>query len=453
MKRGREADSEDDVFTKSGAETLDYVDSEGDGSEFDSDGLADHESDGDEDNEDDDSNGDEDDEISGEEEVEDDEEMENTENEKRNIAEVEEVEKEYIELRQEEQMEDILPGPISQVVILDNSYHVSTDVWEGVDRGPLECICGDHSSSITPFPIVTCQVTILLPQLLFTSALWDKTLELRFLLQKAFSNSNRLPQDPIRSSFCDSYSETSEAYSDLITTSKKTLDSIQKLQEALLEKNPTITQGADGTSGKNTKQLKASENLIAEEDQEWSKISEMQSRIVSFRNKSVDKWQRRTQVTTGATAIKGKLQAFNQSISDQVSAYMRDPSRMVNGMQQRRSAIAIFGTDPETSNITKEEEVNGDPELLDDSEFYQQLLKEFFETIDPTSSEAAFYALKRMQTKKRKVVDQRASKSRKIRYHVLEKIVNFMAPRSMNLPPVAPKLFENLFGLKVQKAA
>ncbi|KAL1807436.1 hypothetical protein ACET3Z_024426 [Daucus carota] len=416
MKRGREADCEDDVFTSQGAETLDYEDSEGDGSEFDSDGLADHESDGDEDNEDDgfkddDSDGDDDDEISGEEEVEDDEEMENAKNEERNIAEVEELEKEYMELRHEEQ--DLLKNLRRQK---------DEDVLKG------QAVKNQK-------------------------ALWDKTLELRFLLQKAFSNSNRLPQDPIRSSFCDSSSETSEAYSDLITTSKKTLDSIQKLQEALLEKNPTITQGADGTSGKNTKQLKASENLMAEEDQEWSKISEMQSRIVSFRNKAVDKWQRRTQVTTGAAAIKGKLQAFNQSISDQVSAYMRDPSRMVNGMQQRRSAIAIFGTDPETSNITKEEEVNGDPELLDDSEFYQQLLKEFFETIDPTSSEAAFYALKRMQTKKRKVVDQRASKSRKIRYHVHEKIVNFMAPRPMNLPPMAPKLFENLFGLKVQKAA
>ncbi|XP_017219576.1 uncharacterized protein LOC108196688 isoform X1 [Daucus carota subsp. sativus] len=416
MKRGREADCEDDVFTSQGAETLDYEDSEGDGSEFDSDGLADHESDGDEDNEDDgfkddDSDGDEDDEISGEEEVEDDEEMENAKNEERNIAEVEELEKEYMELRHEEQ--DLLKNLRRQK---------DEDVLKG------QAVKNQK-------------------------ALWDKTLELRFLLQKAFSNSNRLPQDPIRSSLCDSSSETSEAYSDLITTSKKTLDSIQKLQEALLEKNPTITQGADGTSGKNTKQLKASENLMVEEDQEWSKISEMQSRIVSFRNKAVDKWQRRTQVTTGAAAIKGKLQAFNQSISDQVSAYMRDPSRMVNGMQQRRSAIAIFGTDPETSNITKEEEVNGDPELLDDSEFYQQLLKEFFETIDPTSSEAAFYALKRMQTKKRKVVDQRASKSRKIRYHVHEKIVNFMAPRPMNLPPMAPKLFENLFGLKVQKAA
>jgi len=33
----------------------------------------------------------------------------------------------------------------------------------------------------------------------------------------------------------------------------------------------------------------------------------------------------------------------------------------------------------------------GDPELLDDSEFYQQLLKEFFETVDPSSSGRQFY--------------------------------------------------------------
>lgn len=35
-------------------------------------------------------------------------------------------------------------------------------------------------------------------------------------------------------------------------------------------------------------------------------------RIASFRDKSIDKWQRKTQVTTGAAAIKGKLHAFNQ---------------------------------------------------------------------------------------------------------------------------------------------
>ncbi|XP_063936210.1 protein MAIN-LIKE 1-like [Daucus carota subsp. sativus] len=37
------------------------------------------------------------------------------------------------------EMEDILPGPSSRVVITDNAYHVSDNVWRGTDRGPLEC--------------------------------------------------------------------------------------------------------------------------------------------------------------------------------------------------------------------------------------------------------------------------------------------------------------------------
>ncbi|XP_059633879.1 uncharacterized protein LOC132276465 isoform X2 [Cornus florida] len=284
-------------------------------------------------------------------------------------------------------------------------------------------------------------------------ALWDKTLEFRFLLQKAFSSSNRLPQEPFRSLFCDCNNGVKEAYSDLITSSNKTLDSLLELQEALFEKNPSIAQATDGNSGKSSKHSEASMNSNVEGDEEWSQISQMQLRIASFRDKSVDKWQRKTQVTTGAAAIKGKLQAFNQNISEQVAAYMRDPSRMIKGMQQRRSAAAVFGTVPDAVGNAKEEDLqaDGDPELLDDSEFYQQLLKEFFETFDPTSSETAFYALKRLQTRKRKIVDRRASKSRKIRYNVHEKIVNFMAPQPMDLPPMAPKLFENLFGLKTQQ--
>lgn len=36
--------------------------------------------------------------------------------------------------------------------------------------------------------------------------------------------------------------------------------------------------------------------------------------------------------------------------------------------------------------FVQENQVEGDPELVEDAEFYQQLLKEFFETIDPASS-------------------------------------------------------------------
>ncbi|KAL5794992.1 hypothetical protein ACOSP7_003586 [Xanthoceras sorbifolium] len=287
-------------------------------------------------------------------------------------------------------------------------------------------------------------------------ALWDKTLEFRFLLQKAFSSSNRLPQEPVRSSFSVSDEGVGKAYSDLITSSKKTLDSLLELQEALLEKNPSIAQALDGNSGQSSmKHSKDSKNLDVEGDDEWLQVSQMHKRIASFRDKSIDKWQRKTQVTTGAAAIKGKLHAFNQNISEQVAAFMRDPSRMIKQMQQRRSTVGVFEAVHGGADNTKGEEAHtdGDPELLDDSEFYQQLLKEFFETIDPTSSETAFYAIKKLQTKKRKIVDRRASKSRKIRYNVHEKIVNFMAPLPMDLPPMAPKLFENLFGSKTRKPA
>ncbi|XP_076920039.1 uncharacterized protein LOC143581051 [Bidens hawaiensis] len=285
-------------------------------------------------------------------------------------------------------------------------------------------------------------------------ALWDKTLEFRFLLQKSYSTSNRLPQEPVRSSFCNSNEEVKEAYSDLIDSTKKTLDSILKLQETLVEKNPlimdAIEEGDAGQYPKSVDDLKDSNEVV----EEWFQISQMQSRIAPFRNTSVDKWQRKTQVTSGAAGMKNKFQAFNQNISEQVSSYMRDPSRMIKGMQQRRSVVPVFG-DVSNSTLNKDEAINadGDPELLDDSEFYQQLLREFFETVDAGSSESAFYALKRLQTKKRKIVDRRASKSRKIRYHVHEKIVNFMAPEPMNIPPMAPMLFENLFGLKTMKPA
>jgi protein AATF/BFR2 len=49
--------------------------------------------------------------------------------------------------------------------------------------------------------------------------------------------------------------------------------------------------------------------------------------------------------------------------------------------------------------------------------------------------------------KKRKKVDRRASKGRKLRYQVMEKLVHFMAPVERTEPPtLANQLFANLFG-------
>ncbi|KDD71880.1 hypothetical protein H632_c4240p0, partial [Helicosporidium sp. ATCC 50920] len=81
-----------------------------------------------------------------------------------------------------------------------------------------------------------------------------------------------------------------------------------------------------------------------------------------------------------------------------------------------------------------------DPETFDDSEFYSFLLKEFIESSGNT--DASLYSV----PKKRKVVDHRASKGRKLRYHVHQKLVNFMAPVEVEEPAFADQLFSNLFG-------
>ncbi|WJX12047.1 hypothetical protein P8452_02893 [Trifolium repens] len=158
--------------------------------------------------------------------------------------------------------------------------------------------------------------------------------------------------------------------------------------EALIAKNPTVTQAINGLE-RSSKDVEVSNDLDDNLDQEWSQISRMHNSMAVFRDKSINKWQTMTQVPTDAAAIKGKLHAFNQDISNQVAAYMRDPSRMIKQMQLRRSAVKILGSDAEVNTSTNEAETlaDGDPELLDDSEFYQQLLKEFFETVDPSSSE------------------------------------------------------------------
>jgi protein AATF/BFR2 len=86
-------------------------------------------------------------------------------------------------------------------------------------------------------------------------------------------------------------------------------------------------------------------------------------------------------------------------------------------------------------------ELLGAPETYQDGEFYQALLGEFLES----STDQSSHKIHR-EPKNRKIVDRRASKGRKIRYHVHEKLVNFMTPDEADVPEYASRIFANLFG-------
>ena len=69
---------------------------------------------------------------------------------------------------------------------------------------------------------------------------------------------------------------------------------------------------------------------------------------------------------------------------------------------------------------------------------------------DPLMTTLRITQLKELQKKKKKIVDTRASKGRKVRYKVMEKIQNFMAaePRGNWHSEMAQELFASLFGAK-----
>ena len=78
---------------------------------------------------------------------------------------------------------------------------------------------------------------------------------------------------------------------------------------------------------------------------------------------------------------------------------------------------------------TSQESRPTDTEVFDDSDFYAQLLRDLIDNagiMETGASNAASDAL--MSRKRKRNVDVRASKGRRLRYEVMEKVQNFMPP-------------------------
>lgn len=92
-----------------------------------------------------------------------------------------------------------------------------------------------------------------------------------------------------------------------------------------------------------------------------------------------------------------------------------------------------------------------DAEIFDDGDHYQDILRELIErkatatdATDPVAMGRHWVELSKLRSKVKRKVDTRASKGRKIRYHVHEKLVNFMAP-DPNLHPSSDQAKDDLF--------
>uniref|UniRef100_A0A9L0T5V6 Apoptosis antagonizing transcription factor n=1 Tax=Equus caballus TaxID=9796 RepID=A0A9L0T5V6_HORSE len=318
-------------------------------------------------------------------------------------------------------------------------------------------------------------------------ALWDQLLEGRIKLQKALLTTNQLPQPDVFPIFKDKGGpEFASALKNSHKALKALLRSLVDLQEELLFQYPDTRYLVDGTKPKveSEEEISSEDEELVEEKQRRRRAPAkrklamddypgfMAKRFADFtvyRNHTLQKWHDKTKLASGKLG-KG-FGAFERSILTQIDHILMDKERLLRRTQTKRSVYRVLGK-PEPAAQPVPESLPGQPEILpeapanahlkdldeeifDDDDFYHQLLRELIErktsSLDPNDQVAMgrqWLAIQKLRSKIHKKVDRKASKGRKLRFHVLSKLLSFMAPidhTTMN-DDARSELYRSLFG-------
>lgn len=170
----------------------------------------------------------------------------------------------------------------------------------------------------------------------------------------------------------------------------------------------------------------------------------------NHRDATIRKWYDKTRLAVN------KNNSVQHTVLDQINYHLSDKEKLIKRTQLKRSNYEILGLKNETDkNDETESKEEYNKEIFDDDDFYHQLLRELIELkssdiTDPVQLGRQWIQLQNMRSKMKRKIDTRATKGRKIRYVVHNKLVNFMAPYDENLwtEEAKTELYNTLFGKK-----
>ncbi|XP_018412279.1 PREDICTED: protein AATF [Nanorana parkeri] len=313
--------------------------------------------------------------------------------------------------------------------------------------------------------------------------IWDQLLEGRIKIQKALLSANQLPQHDTLALFKEKGgTELLTPLMNSYKALKELMRSLVQLQDELLFQFPETRYLIDGKkcNADSDEEIPSDEEEMEKSDSETLKnkgapkrklnISEypefMAKRFADFRayrNTTLQKWHDKTKLSG---KISKGLGGSDRSILVQIEQIMMDKGRLLRRTQTKRSHYRILGkTEPDShlpEHVPDEamEKSNApikelDEDIFDDDDFYHQLLRELIErrtsSVDPNDQVAMgrqWLTIQKLRSKIKKKVDTKASKGRKVRYHVHSKLVSFMAPighSTMN-DEARTELYQSLFG-------
>ncbi|PVI00979.1 TRAUB-domain-containing protein [Periconia macrospinosa] len=178
----------------------------------------------------------------------------------------------------------------------------------------------------------------------------------------------------------------------------------------------------------------------------WDTIKLSESGSMKHRKTIMEKWSAKTRGVS-AMPSKGQLNAgAQQTLTEVLDSQLANSTHLVARTHMPRSCAPLQSASSKPV---------ADPNIYDDADFYGLLLKELLEqrSADLASNGTAEFVVQApwqvaRDAKTKKVVDTKASKGRRLRYTVHEKLQNFMAPEERGTwgERQREELFSSLFG-------
>lgn len=254
---------------------------------------------------------------------------------------------------------------------------------------------------------------------------FDALLNARIKLQKGLTATNQLTEaQPDVDADTDAFKSAESAALTLWSTLEDlrlTLVDAQTTDESKKRKRPSPATPSTSTSSL------------------WKRMADLESDSVTHRRAVLDKWSLKvrganaTTLANSKTKLLGSAAGKQQTITAVLDAHVASETADLRSAKRARNA----STTP-TSNGETAEQVD----IYDDSVFYQSLLRELVEqrmsssdaitngldTLHLLPSRNVHHVTGMRKDKVKRDVDTRASKGRKMRFDVHEKLQNFMAP-------------------------
>ncbi|KAF9462949.1 apoptosis-antagonizing transcription factor [Collybia nuda] len=256
-------------------------------------------------------------------------------------------------------------------------------------------------------------------------AIWDTLLDARIRLQKTVTAANKLPDISDLQLYL-ALPECQHAMNKMLAEAGALSDELLELQEHMLKTNNFTT-----IPPRKRRKIDP-EFSLADYTTFFQNATESASALEATYHphlvQTLSKWSSKIQAIAPSVLLPSNRNTFlskgpqhQKSITKLIDETLEDSKKLLSRTRVRRSGGARLGT----SETVIEDE---DPSIFDDTDFYQQLLRDVIDARGNPNGDDDGWIVAQRQKKSKKKVDTKASKGRKIRYEIHEKLQNFMVP-------------------------